>query len=46
MAPLGAWRKSAKGHATVSAVVFAGLGITPAFSGTRVEVEPAKADGS
>jgi len=44
MAPMGAWAKNAKGHATVNAVnpfVFADLGNAPTFSDTRVEVEPA-----
>ena len=44
MAPMGAWPKNAKGHATVNAVnpfVFADLGNAPTFSDTRVEVEPA-----
>jgi anaerobic selenocysteine-containing dehydrogenase len=43
MAPMGAWPKNAKGHATVNAVTpfaFADLGNAPAFSGTRVEIEP------
>jgi anaerobic selenocysteine-containing dehydrogenase len=43
MAPMGAWAKNAKGHATVNAVspfVFADLGNAPAFSDTRVEIEP------
>jgi len=44
MAPMGAWPKNAKGHATVNAVnpfVFADLGNAPTFSDSRVEVEPA-----
>jgi anaerobic selenocysteine-containing dehydrogenase len=44
MAPMGAWPKNAKGHATVNAVspfVFADLGNAPTFSDTRVEIEPA-----
>ena len=51
MAPMGAWRKNATGHATVNAVnpfVFADLGNAPTFSDTRVEIEPAEpapADG-
>jgi anaerobic selenocysteine-containing dehydrogenase len=43
MAPMGAWPKNAKGHATVNAVnpfVFADLGNAPTFSDTRVEIEP------
>ena len=46
MAPMGAWRKNAKGHATVNAVnpfVFADLGNAPTFSDTRVEIEPVTA---
>jgi anaerobic selenocysteine-containing dehydrogenase len=42
MAPMGAWRKNAKGHSTVNAVnpfAFADLGNAPTFSDTRVEVE-------
>ena len=45
MAPMGAWRKNATGHATVNAVnpfVFADLGNAPTFSDTRVEIEPAE----
>ena len=45
MAPMGAWRKNAKGHSTVNAVnpfVFADLGNAPTFSDTKVEVEPAE----
>ena len=45
MAPMGAWRKNAKGHATVNAVnpfVFADLGNAPTFSDTKVEIEPAQ----
>ena len=41
MAPMGAWRKNAKGHSTVNAVnpfAFADLGNAPTFSDTRVEV--------
>jgi len=44
MAPMGAWTKNARGHATVNAVnpfVFADLGNAPTFSDTRVEIEPA-----
>jgi anaerobic selenocysteine-containing dehydrogenase len=47
MAPMGAWRKNAKGYSTVNAVnpfVFADLGNAPTFSDTKVEIEPAKAD--
>jgi anaerobic selenocysteine-containing dehydrogenase len=43
MAPMGAWRKNAKGQSTVNAVnpfVFADLGNAPTFSDTRVEIEP------
>src|SRR5215472_10983123 len=43
MAPMGAWPKNAKGHATVNAVnpfVFADLGNAPTFSDTKVEIEP------
>ena len=43
MAPMGAWTKNAKGHATVNAVnpfEFADLGNAPTFSDTRVEIEP------
>jgi anaerobic selenocysteine-containing dehydrogenase len=43
MAPMGAWPKNAKGHATVNAVnpfVFADLGNAPTFSDTTVEIEP------
>jgi hypothetical protein len=43
MAPMGAWRKNAKGHSTVNAVnpfVFADLGNAPTFSDTKVEIEP------
>jgi anaerobic selenocysteine-containing dehydrogenase len=43
MAPMGAWRKNAKGHSTVNAVnpfAFADLGNAPTFSDTRVEIEP------
>ena len=46
MAPMGAWRKNAKGHSTVNAVnpfVFADLGNAPTFSDTRVEIEPVRA---
>jgi anaerobic selenocysteine-containing dehydrogenase len=46
MAPMGAWRKNAKGHSTVNAVnpfVFADLGNAPTFPDTKVEIEPAKA---
>jgi anaerobic selenocysteine-containing dehydrogenase len=42
MAPMGAWRKNAKGHSTVNAVnpfAFADLGNAPTFSDTRVEIE-------
>ena len=49
MAPMGAWRKNARGHATVNAVspfVFADLGNAPTFSDTRVEIEPAEAEES
>ena len=49
MAPMGAWRKNAKGHSTVNAVnpfVFADLGNAPTFSDTRVEIEPAKGSDS
>jgi hypothetical protein len=50
MAPMGAWRKNAKGGgSTVNAVnpfVFADLGNAPTFSDTRVEIEPAKASDS
>ena len=49
MAPMGAWRKNAKGHSTVNAVnpfVFADLGNAPTFSDTKVEIEPAKAGDS
>jgi anaerobic selenocysteine-containing dehydrogenase len=45
MAPMGAWTKNAKGHATVNAVnpfLFADLGNAPTFSDTRVEIEPAE----
>ena len=45
MAPMGAWRKNAKGHSTVNAVnpfVFADLGNAPTFSDTKVEIEPAE----
>jgi len=45
MAPMGAWRKNAKGHATVNAVnpfAFADLGNAPTFSDTRVEIELAQ----
>jgi anaerobic selenocysteine-containing dehydrogenase len=45
MAPMGAWRKNAKGQSTVNAVnpfVFADLGNAPTFSDTRVEIEPAE----
>src|SRR6201996_5420707 len=45
MAPMGAWRKNAKGHSTVNAVnpfAFADLGNAPTFSDTRVEIEPAR----
>ena len=44
MAPMGAWRKNAKGHSTVNAVnpfAFADLGNAPTFSDTRVEIAPA-----
>jgi anaerobic selenocysteine-containing dehydrogenase len=44
MAPMGAWRKNAKGHSTVNAVnpiAFADLGNAPTFSDTRVEIEQA-----
>ena len=44
MAPMGAWPKHARGHATVNAVnpfVFADLGNAPTFSDTTVEIEPA-----
>ena len=47
MAPMGAWPKNARGHATVNAVspfAFADLGNAPTFSDTKVEIEPAKAD--
>jgi len=43
MAPMGAWAKNARGHATVNAVTpfaFADLGNAPTFSDTRVEIEP------
>jgi anaerobic selenocysteine-containing dehydrogenase len=43
MAPMGAWLKNAKGHATVNAVTpfaFADLGNAPTFSDTKVEIEP------
>jgi anaerobic selenocysteine-containing dehydrogenase len=46
MAPMGAWRKNARGSSTVNAVnpfVFADLGNAPTFSDTRVEIEPAQA---
>ena len=49
MAPMGAWRKNAKGNSTVNAVnpfVFADLGNAPTFSDTKVEVEPADAAGA
>ena len=49
MAPMGAWRKNAKGHATVNAVnpfVFADLGNAPTFSDAKVEIEPARAGDS
>lgn len=42
-APMGAWAKNAKDHATVNAVTpfaFADLGNAPTFSDTTVEVEP------
>ena len=45
MAPMGAWRKNAKGHSTVNAVnpfAFADLGNAPTFSDTKVEIEPAE----
>jgi hypothetical protein len=45
MAPMGAWRKNARGHSTVNAVnpfVFADLGNAPTFSDTKVEVELAE----
>jgi anaerobic selenocysteine-containing dehydrogenase len=45
MAPMGAWPKNARGHATVNAVnpfVFADLGNAPTFSDTKVEIEPAE----
>jgi len=43
MAPVGAWPKNAKGNSTVNTVnpaAFADLGNAPAFSGTRVEIQP------
>jgi anaerobic selenocysteine-containing dehydrogenase len=43
MAPVGAWPKNAKGHATVNAVnpaVLADLGNAPTFSDTKVQIEP------
>jgi anaerobic selenocysteine-containing dehydrogenase len=49
MAPMGAWRKNAKGNSTVNAVnpfVFADLGNAPTFSDTKVEVEPADTAGN
>jgi anaerobic selenocysteine-containing dehydrogenase len=49
MAPMGAWRKNAKGQSTVNAVnpfVFADLGNAPTFSDTRVEIEPVTASDS
>jgi anaerobic selenocysteine-containing dehydrogenase len=49
MAPMGAWRKNAKGQSTVNAVnpfVFADLGNAPTFSDTRVEIEPVRAGDS
>jgi formylmethanofuran dehydrogenase subunit D len=46
MAPMGAWRKNARGQSTVNAVnpfVFADLGNAPTFSDTKVEIQPATA---
>ena len=44
VAPMGAWRKNAKGHSTVNSVnpfAFADLGNAPTFSDTSVEIAPA-----
>jgi anaerobic selenocysteine-containing dehydrogenase len=49
MAPMGAWRKNARGQSSVNAVnpfVFADLGNAPTFSDTKVEIQPVTAGDS